>query len=140
MIAAGHVYKLHVNFIRPPKPKYLVLAYIMADGRARFFAINSVRTAFQISNEIVTTHLLLLPRGSLELLTHDSWLDCSELLSGWTADGLETIIEQNPACYCEKLSLSVRDQIKAIAAGSTLLTERDKKLILGQMIGTPPGN
>jgi len=84
MLATGHVYFLHAQAFNPPKSKYLVLAYLSSEDRARFFVVNSRRTPLQKSQPDLRAHLISLPNGTHDFLTHDSWLDCSELIGGWT--------------------------------------------------------
>jgi hypothetical protein len=132
MIASGNAYRLVVTAFNPPKPKLLVLAYVAPDGRARFFVINSERTALQRSREELRRHVLSLPNGSHEFLTHDSWLDCSELIGGWTASELEDRLADDPDCDIGRLMPQMLKAVRTLVSESRLLSERDKRLILEQ--------
>ena len=133
MIVVGHAYYLTVSFFRPPKPKYLVLAYVAADGRARFFVINSERTELQKTRDELRHHLLPIPRGTHEFLPHDCWLDCSELVGGWSAAALESEVADAPECCVGKLSSAMVKEVRETVEASRLLSPREKSQILAQL-------
>lgn len=137
MIAASHAYYLPLHFFKPPKPKYLVLAYLAEDGRARFFVINSERTELQKTVDELRHHLLPIPRGTHDFLPHDSWLDCSEAIGGRTAAELEGEIAKTPECHVGKLAASLIKEVRQTVARSRILSARDKRLILEQWPNIP---
>ena len=133
MIVSGNVYHLLVKSFDPPKPKLLVLAYIAPDGRGRFFVINSERTEFQKTRDENKRHVLSLPHdGSHDFLAHDSWLDCSELIGGWTAAELEDQITKEPECEVGRLMPKMLKVVRGLVTNSRLISERDKQMILQQ--------
>jgi len=133
MIASGNAYHLLVRAFNPPKHKLLILAYIAKVGRARFFVINSERTELQKSREELRKHVLALPDDKThEFLSHDSWLDCSELIGGWTAAELEDQIGSEPECCIGRLSPKMLTAVRELVSVSRLLSDRDKTSILQQ--------
>jgi hypothetical protein len=142
MIASGNVYHLLVNAFDPPKHKFLVLAYVSTNGLARFFVINSERTELQKTRDELRKHIISLPQdGSHIFLTHDSWLDCSELIGGWTASELEDQITEEPECAICRLVPKILKAVREVVTNSRLLSERDKQMIIGQWPDlSPPSN
>ena len=134
MIAAGHVYYLHIDCIDPPKSKFVVLAYVADDGRLRFFAINSERTEFQKTRDEVRKHILPLNPDNHRFLKHASWLCCHELIGGYTATTLEDEIFSDPSRHLGLLNHETFQVVKAAVEASRLLSERDKKQILAQWL------
>ena len=133
MVAAGHVYRLYVGFINPPKTKLLVLAYVAGDGRLRFFVINSDRTELQKTRDEIRKHVIAIhATREHPFLTHDSWLNCHELLGGWTAAQLEGEIASNPEKHIGILDADVLARVRGVVSESRLLSTAEKDLILRQ--------
>lgn len=127
MVSCGHVYflKLHIA----AKEKLVVPAFIEADGRVRFFVINTNRTEFQQTKPEVAKHVLPLTKaGNEKFLTHDSWLACHEVLGGWKV----TEIEALKGCYRGPLDQATIAAVRAVVKDSRLHSEADKAAILKQ--------
>ncbi len=122
----GHVY--HLNLPIAAKEKLVVPAFITADGRVRFFVINTDRTEFQKARPEVARHVLPLPKkGHEHSLTHDSWLACHEVVGGWNASEMD--VEK---CYRGALNQAVIAAVKAVIQDSRLHSDADKAAILAQ--------
>lgn len=127
----GLVFRLFVPYIAPPKPKFLVLAYVTADGRARLFTINSELTEFQKSNSELKRHQINISRDDYPtFLRHNSLLCCSELLGGWSAAELEDVLLTRKECVVGELKGSDVAKVRKVVQDSPILSERDKALIL----------
>lgn len=122
----------HVHFSYLPvakKSKFIVPAYIAADGSMRCFVINSSRTSYQVNTPSVCSHVLPLPvAGHESFLTHDSWLTCHEFVPGIT----HAALLGNPRSYRAPLSPDMISAVKTLAAESPLYSERERRAILQQ--------
>lgn len=126
-VHCGHVY--HLNLPIAAKPKLVVPAFIEADGRVRFFVINSDRTEFQMARPEVAKHVLPLKQADNDqFLTHDSWLTCHEVVGGWTVAQIEAV----KGCYRGPLDAATLIIVKAVIQESRLHSETDKAAILAQ--------
>lgn len=132
MLATGHIYFLQVRVFNPPKSKYLALAYLSPEDKVRFFVVNSKRTPLQKRQAELRLHLISLPKGTHNFLGHDSWLDCSELIGGWTGAELRTKIDKDPSIYICKLNPNILAQVRKVVSDSRILSARDKALIMAQ--------
>ena len=125
MINCGHVY--HLRLAIAGKDKLLVPAFIAADGKVRFFVINSERTGFQIAK--TPEHVLqLLQNRNQSFLNHDSWLVCSELVGGWTVDEMQAI----QGCHRGPIDNATIAAVRALIENSKLHSAADKTAILAQ--------
>jgi hypothetical protein len=127
MVHCGHVYFLYLP--AAAKEKLVVPAFVAADGRVRFFVINTSRTEFQQARPDVAKHVLPLALNDHKgVLTHNSWLACHEVVGGWTV----AEIEAKKDCYRCRLSQAAIDAVRAVIKDSRLHSERDKIAILEQ--------
>ena len=131
-LRAGQIFRLFVPYINPPKPKFLVLAYVANDQRARLFAINSEPTEFQKLN--LADHQIAIAVSSYPaFLRHNSVLCCSELVGGWSAAELEDVLLNKPECLVGELRQADIVAVRAVVEKSRVLAGRDKDLILAQL-------
>jgi hypothetical protein len=127
MVHCGHVYVLQLAIAG--KPKLVVPAFVEADGRVRFFVINTNRTEFQEKSAEVAKHVLcLLQKNNGAFLTHDSWLVCDEVVGGWKVTEIEAV----KGCYRGPLDSGTLAVVRAVIQESKLHSERDKAAILEQ--------
>jgi hypothetical protein len=127
MVSCGHVYFLQLPVAA--KGKLVVPAFIEADGRVRFFVINTNRTEFQERSPEVGKHVLhLKKKGNEKFLTHDSWLVCDEVIGGWKVAEIEAVKD----CYRGPLDHATITAVKALIRESRLHSEPDKAAILEQ--------
>lgn len=133
-LRAGQVFRLFTRYINPPKWKFLVLAYVLDDGRARLFPVNSEPTQFQKQNPELEKHQIPIgPAAYPAFLKHASVLSCSELLGGWSASELEDVLINNPDCSVGELRAEEIAKIRHIVEASRVLSGRDKEMILAQL-------
>lgn len=129
-VYCGHVY--HLKLPIAAKEKLVVPAFIEADGRVRFFVINTERTDFQIARPEISRHVLPLKKADNDrFLTHDSWLACHEVVGGWTV----AEIEATEDCYRGPLDRATLALVKAVIKDSRLHSEADKAGIASQWPG-----
>jgi len=127
MVNCGHVYFLKLPIAA--KEKLVVPAFIEADGRVRFFVINTNRTDFQKTKSEVEMHVLPLgKKGNDKFLTHDSWLACHEFIGGWTVTQIEAV----KGCYRGPLDKATIAAVRVLIRESRLHSESDKAAILKQ--------
>lgn len=121
-------YHLWCRFCAQQKYKFFVVAY--TNPRMRFFLINSEPAPFQRNNPVQMAHQVLLKAADHNFLTYDSYLDCSQLLGGFTSQELEEQHALNPAILLGQIAPSARLAVKAVVTNSTLLTQRDQREFL----------
>jgi hypothetical protein len=126
-VNCGHVYILRLHIAA--KDKLVVPAFIEADGRVRFFVINTERTDFQIARPEVAKHVLpLKAKANGNFLTHDSWLACHEIIGGWKVPEIEAI----QGCQRGPLDQATLAAVASVIKVSRLHSEADKAAILDQ--------
>ena len=127
MVNCGHIYFLNLQLAG--KPKLLVPAFIVPDGRVRFFVIGTNRTEYQQNTPEVAKHVLALPKkGHETCLTHDSWLACHEVVGGWRIGEIEAVAN----CYRCPLDAAMVVAVRVLILDTRLHSEIDKAAILSQ--------
>lgn len=127
-LQVGQVFHLWCNACNPPWNKFHVLASVSPGPW--FFLINSNPTAFQKARPHLMSSLLELTPADLQFLTHDSWLDCTMLMGGYTAQALETIVQSASKEYLGRLPIGKRRAVRAIVEASRVLSNSDKAHLL----------
>lgn len=125
---SGQVFHLWCRFCNPQKYKYFVVASI--DPGPWFFLINSEPTEFQKKRPRLMSSLVALPAHSNTFLSHDSWLDCTELLGGYSGEDIENLLQQDPRVLLGRLAANSRRAVRAVISASPLLAEAKKKVLL----------
>lgn len=123
VLKVGQVFHLQCVACNPPKPKFHVLARI--DPTPTFFLINSHPTPFQQARPHLMSSMFQVTPSELTFLTHDSWLDCTILMGGHTAQALETHVLKNSRDYLGRLPVAQRRIVRAIVGASKLLPRGD---------------
>lgn len=127
MVSCGHVYFLPLPIAA--KGKLVVPAFVEADGRVRFFVINTDRTDFQRARPEVAKHVLpLRKQGNEVFLNHDSWLACHEVIGGLKVAEIDAI----NGCHRGPLDQATLAAVRVLIQESRLHSELDKAAILGQ--------
>lgn len=124
----GEVYHLWCGQCCQAKYKYFVVAY--TEPRLRYFLINSAPAPFQRGNEELMAHQVELAEADHRFLRHDSVLDVSTIMGGYTIDDLREKFEENQSIYLGQIAPTPRAALKTIVAGSKVLTEKEKAAIL----------
>lgn len=127
-LQVGQVFHLWCGACNPQKNKFHVLACVSPGPW--FFLINSSPTNFQRSRPDQMASMLELSTGDLQCLSHDSWLDCTMLMGGYSAQALETMIQSGSSDYIGRLPTSKRRIVRAIVENSRVLTKADKVHLL----------
>jgi len=74
--------------------------------------------------------LLELESASITFLQYDSWLDCTQLMGGHSAQDLETILVSQSQDFKGRLDANVRRKVRAIVTQSAILSELEKAQLL----------
>lgn len=123
-VQCGHVYVKYWAVAN--KEKLLVPAHALADGRIRFFIINSEVAPFLLDKAELAKHVFALKQASnASFLNHDSWLCCNELLGGFQVSDLEA-----PECYRGPIDASTTAKVRAAIQQSKLYSAKEKAEIL----------
>ena len=128
VLKVGQVFHLHCVACRPPKPKFHVLARI--EPVPTFFLINSHPTAYQLARPHLMSSILKVMPTELTFLSHESWLDCTMVMSGYTAQDLETHVLNGNREYLGRMPAAQRRIVRAIINASKLLPRADKAAML----------
>jgi hypothetical protein len=124
-VYCGHVYCLYLPIAA--KEKLVVPAYVLPDGRVRFFVINSALTDFQKARPELLKHVLPIQESlNQTFLTHDSWLCCHEIVAGYS---VAQMVAANGS-YRGPLDNGTLQGVMAVMKNSRLHSERDKALFL----------
>lgn len=124
----GDVFLLWCNICEPQKYKFFVVAYI--DPRLRYMLINSEPARFQQGKPELMRHQVSLSARDHAFLTHDSYLDCSQVLGGMTEDELESAYRDNTRIRLGSIAPAPRQALRDVVVNSRVLTERDKRMLL----------
>lgn len=124
----GEAYHLWCHVCAERKYKFFVVAY--GDDRLRFFLINSNPAAFQRDNPELMSHQVPLLASQHGFLTHDSFLDCSQILGGYTTADLATKFGEDRRVYLGQIAEAPRQQVRVVVEQSRVLTRRDKESVL----------
>lgn len=127
-LQVGQVFHLWCSACNPQKNKFHVLACISPGPW--FFLINSNPTNFQRARPHLMASMLELDADDLQCLTHNSWLDCTALMGGHSAQNLETMVQSSSKDYLGRLSTTRRRAVRAIVENSRVLTKADKQHLL----------
>jgi len=127
-IQSGDVFHLWCNVCVPQKYKFFVVAYV--EPRLRYMLINSEPAAFQRQNTELMAHQLQLRVEEHSFLTHDSYLDCSQIMGGATAEELSAAHYAGVRIRIGSIAPEARKSLRTIAAESRVLTSRDKDKLL----------
>jgi hypothetical protein len=127
-LKVGQVFHLWCNACRPPWNKFHVLASISPGPW--FFLINSAPTAFQLARAHLMSSMIELQASDVNFLNADSWLDCSQLLGGHSAQLLEDLVKGASSDYLGRLETHHRRAIRAVIAQSRVLSKTDKQHLL----------
>jgi len=126
-IQCAHVYLLRFNVAA--KSKLLVPAYVLPDGKVRFFPINSEVPDFIIKSPELSKHTLpMKPANNARFLSHDSWLCCNEVIGGWTVEE----IKKQGNCYRGAIDAATMAAVPTIIIESRLYAAKEKALIMEQ--------
>lgn len=125
---AGQVFHLWCHFCNPQKNKYFVLAVV--EPVPRFFLINSAVNAFQAKRPHLLASILPLKSSACRFLHHNSFLDCTALIGGYTAQQLEDKVTADPRVFVGRLDVNTRRAARAIIAQTKLLPITDKTSLL----------
>lgn len=125
---AGQVFYLWCRFCNPQKNKYFVLAVV--EPVPRFFLINSALNAFQEKRPHVLASILPIKRSACRFLHHDSYLDCTALAGGYTAQQLEDKVTADPGVFMGRLDVNTRRAVRAVITQNKLLTTAEKTSLL----------
>lgn len=129
-LVPGSVFYLHCNFIKPPKPKYLVLA--CADPKPLFFFINTVVPDFIRNNTRLYLTQVLIDHQSHPFLRYDSYIDCHELCA-FSADHILAQIAVDPGCVRGVLSDAARAAVVRTVRSSPTLAQRKIEWIVAAL-------
>jgi hypothetical protein len=124
----GQVFHLWCSACNPQKYKFFVLASI--NPGPWFFLINSEPTEFQKSRAHLLASMVELTEKDVSFLSHDSWLDCTGLMGGHSAESLETMLESGAKEFLGRLDSDTRRHIRAVVSGSKVLTGNEKEHLL----------
>lgn len=127
-LQVGQVFHLWCNTCTPQKNKFHVLACVSPGPW--FFLINSSPTNYQEARPHLMASMLELASADLQCLTHDSWLDCTMLMGGYSAQELETMVQSSSKEYLGRLPIIRRRAVRAIVENSRVLTTSEKKHLL----------
>lgn len=128
VLQVGQVFHLWCNACTPPWNKFHVLASVSPGPW--FFLINSSPTNFQKSRPHLLASMLEVTSADLQCLTHDSWLDCTALMGGYSAQTLETLVQTSAKEYRGRLPTAKRRAVRAVVENSRVLTKSDKRHLL----------
>lgn len=127
-LQVGQVFHLWCRACTPQKNKFYVLACVSPGPW--FFLINSSPTSFQQARPHLMASMLELAAGDLQCLKHDSWLDCTMVMGGYSAQALETIVQSSSKEYLGRLSTPKRRAVRAVVEHSRVLTKTEKVHLL----------
>ncbi len=125
----GNVFILWCRGCLNPKYKFHVLA--VAGDRPRYFVVNSAIAAFQRQNQTLLEHQAPLAAGDHRWLKHDSYLDCSSLIGGYTASELEDALAAEPRTLVGTIATAARRNVRRIVGSSELLSPAEVQQLLG---------
>lgn len=74
--------------------------------------------------------MLEVTHADLQCLTHDSWLDCTMLIGGYSAQVLETMVQAASRDYLGRLPVASRRAVRAVVEASRVLSTSDKGHLL----------
>jgi hypothetical protein len=127
-LQVGQVFHLWCNVCTPPWHKFHVLASISPGPW--FFLINSSPTVFQSSRPHLMSSMVELKEESVSFLRHDSWLDCTQMLGGQTAQFLEDLVDGKSSDYLGRLDANYRRAIRSVIEHSKVISTSDKQHLL----------
>lgn len=124
----GAIVHLHFRHIAPPKPKLAVLLHVLP--RIGFFLVNSRINKFVHNRaELVKAQVPMLCADH-DCLTHNSFLDCTEVHGGYTRDELDALVAAGHQIERGQLSQGCRNLMIMEVAESRLIPQRKKDWIL----------
>lgn len=127
-IEAGSVFHLWCGHCRDPKWKFHVVAYVQP--QLRYFLINTRPAAFQRADASLMAHQVDLLEADHEFLSHDSVLDCSQVVGGPTASELEDLFLADEGLLLGRLATNCRRTARRVVQASDLLSPKEIAAIL----------
>ena len=106
----------------PPKPKYI--AIVCLNPNPYGFLINSRIHPFIQTHPNLLSHQVSIAADKYGFLTHDSFIDCSRILS----------FKESELSGIQKIQNNTRNEIKKIVAESDLIAPIYKELICGSFV------
>ena len=125
MIEVGGVYRLLLTFTTPPKEKYC----LCVTPGPLFFKINSRVSAFIQKNPALLTQQVALQRETHGFLSHDSWLDCSDLCSVPSPPPHDQI-EQDPSRCMGRVASETLSIVANVVSASGTIPQLKKTSII----------
>lgn len=74
--------------------------------------------------------MLELRSQDVAFLKTNSWLDCTQMLGGHSAQILEDLVRNNSNDYCGRLDAHYRRAVRSIVENSRVLARSDKQHLL----------
>lgn len=122
-ISCGMVFRLMCMACKPQKLKYFVL--VAKAPKPRFFLINSAVTDFQQQRAHLLAGIIGMPASANSFLSHDSYLDCTQALGGYTLSDLETEIQDDPTVLMGAIDRTTRANARRVVGDSALLSQSE---------------
>jgi hypothetical protein len=127
-ITVGQVYRLTCHTCATVKPKLFVVAYTWPELQC--FLINSARSPYSSSMAAVAQTQIPVTQSDHTFLTHDSWLDCSNLKREYAVAQLEALVAADASLLRGELSAACKAAAKATFAANRLLPREQRSALL----------
>ena len=124
----GQILYLWCDFTNPPKDKFLLL--VCTEERPLLFIINSrINEYLEKRPELFACQITLEAR-EYDFLSHDSFLDCSNVVDVMDRDDIIGQIASNPIKAKGKLNSATREEVIKVVEKALTISPYHKKLIL----------
>jgi hypothetical protein len=131
-LTPGRVLYLHCGFTRPaPKDKYLLLASY--DTPPLLFVINSGISRYIQSKPHLLSCQVPLKVSDYSFLSHDSYVDCSEVINCIDKGELEDQLLASTERIKGEVDQATKSMIVKVVGGAKTVSPKHKRLILAAL-------
>jgi len=124
----GQVLYLFCTFTSPPKEKYLV--FVCADPVPLFFIINSRIHPYVAGQPALNQCQVKLRSVDYRFLDHDSYVDCSNVVTAFNEDDLERQVIRDVGRIKGELTITSKEEIIQAVQNARTISKRHKGLII----------
>lgn len=124
-VKVGDVFYAFIPVLRgTPKEKYFVI--VCSEDPVRFVLINTRNVVEVLGNPALAPTQVKITPFDLPRLSYESWIGCNELLGGYTAEELASMVETEPDAFVGSLGADMLRKILIAIEISTTIVERQK--------------
>ena len=127
----GRIVYLFCDFTAPPKNKYLLLAHV--GSPPLLFIINSSIPAFVREKHWLSSCQVKLAATDYECLSHDSHLDCSEVITAFDGQAMRNQLLADVRRLKESISADTKRQVLRAVTGAYTISGVHKSMVLNSL-------